>query len=188
MIAIMSAALDDAFSKLPSQERNYGAGDAVFDRGAPIAWLHRVEEGEVRLVRYGEEGKPVVLQRARKGAFLAEASLFSDRYHCSAEATGPARLRRYRASDVKEAFAADPAFATAWAAYVSLEVQRMRVRAEILSLRTIQERLDAWALLNNQPLPQRGSWRWLAEEIGVAPEALYRTLARRRGPERAPAT
>ena len=59
-------------------------------------------------------------------------------------------------------------------------LSRPRARAEIVSLRTVSARVDAWLALHVGELPARGHWRDLAEEISVAPEALYRELARRR--------
>jgi CRP-like cAMP-binding protein len=74
----------------------------------------------------------------------------------------------------------DPALARALAQYLALEVQSARARAEIVALKTVAARLDAWLALNNGPLPPKGRWCEVAEEIGVTPEALYRELARRR--------
>ena len=53
------------------------------------------------------------------------------------------------------------------------------MRAEILSLRTVAQRLSAWLELNGE-LPAKGEWLILAAEIGTSPEALYREIARRR--------
>jgi CRP-like cAMP-binding protein len=74
----------------------------------------------------------------------------------------------------------DPALAAAWAQHLALEIQRARAHAEILSLKTVAERVDAWITLNDGTLLPKGSWRRVASEIGVSPEALYRELARRR--------
>ena len=63
--------------------------------------------------------------------------------------------------------------------HLSHEVRNARRHAEILSLRTVTARLDAW-LAENGDLPARGGWKGLAEEISASPEALYREIARRR--------
>jgi CRP-like cAMP-binding protein len=69
--------------------------------------------------------------------------------------------------------------ADAWNHYLAREVQATRLRAEILSLRKVAARLDAWLSLHAGKLPEKGEWKILATQIGVTPEALYRELARR---------
>ena len=44
---------------------------------------------------------------------------------------------------------------------------------------TVFERLDDWLDWNDGNLPPKGRWKSLAAELGVTPEALYRTLAQR---------
>lgn len=81
-----------------------------------------------------------------------------------------------------DAFDRDPGLARALTRHVAEAVQGARARAEILSLKTIAARLDAWLALNGDALPPRGRWRDVAAEIGVTPEAFYRELeGRRRG-------
>ena len=67
-------------------------------------------------------------------------------------------------------------------ARLSHEVQATRTRAEILSLRTVAERLSAWLDVQGASRPDR-VWVDVAAEIAVSPEALYRELARRRRKE-----
>jgi hypothetical protein len=66
------------------------------------------------------------------------------------------------------------------AAHLAGEVQRTRGRAELLSLRKVGERVDAWLALNGGVTPDRGQWVDWASELAVSPEALYRELATRR--------
>jgi hypothetical protein len=68
-----------------------------------------------------------------------------------------------------------------FARHLGREVMRMRSRVEILRRRTVQDRLDGWFALNGGALPAKGSWRSIADDIGVSPEAFYRELQRRRG-------
>ena len=58
------------------------------------------------------------------------------------------------------------------------ETQDLRARVEVLRLRRLSDRLDAWLDLRGPPPP--GGWKAVAEAIGVTPTALYRELARRR--------
>lgn len=53
-----------------------------------------------------------------------------------------------------------------------------RFKVEVLSQRTVAQRLDMW-LLQNGGLPDKGDWKQLSAEIGTSPEALYREIAKR---------
>lgn len=179
MIAIMSAGFEDIWRE-GTRERRLRDGEVLFRAGDPVRFLHRVQSGMMRLVRPLPHGAELVLQRARAGDVLAEASVFASDYHCDAVAAMPTRLEVVPAHRVIDAIGRDPGSAHAFARYLALEVQAARARAEILSLRTVGERLDAWLALNAGALPPKGRWREVAGEIGVTPEALYRELARRR--------
>ena len=184
MIPIMSKEMLERFEHLPLERVALAAGDTVFRRDDAVEWLHFVERGLVHLLRFKADGSVTVLQRAEAGYFLAEASIFSPAYHCDAGAVTDAELVRAPKAAVLAALKTDPEFAANWAQYLSHEVQRTRSRAELLSLRKLSDRLDAWLELRNGGLPEKGQWISVAREIGVSPEALYRHLAARRtGPK-----
>jgi CRP-like cAMP-binding protein len=77
MIAIMSAVDATLFRALGARERALAAGQTLFRRDDPVVSVHAVLAGEVRLVRHRSDGGLLVLQRARTGTLLAEASLFA---------------------------------------------------------------------------------------------------------------
>ena len=58
-----------------------------------------------------------------------------------------------------------------------MSMQEARTRAEIRTLRTVAERLEAWQSMGHI-IPEKGQWQDVAVEIGVTREALYRELAR----------
>jgi CRP-like cAMP-binding protein len=179
MISIMFGPIIETLSRMATRRRAFGAGEALFHRGDSVASLFVVAEGRVALVRTGPDGGLVLLQRAGPGEVLAEASPFSAAYHCDgvAEEAGavlciPKVAFRARLRD-------DPAFAEGWAGHLGREIQNARFRGELLSRRTVADRLDAW-LAWHDALPPKGEWLRLAAELAVSPEALYRELARRR--------
>ena len=65
-----------------------------------------------------------------------------------------------------------------WSAYLAVELQNARHRSELLSRKTVAERLSGWIDWNGK-LPPRGRWKYVAQEIGVTPEALYREIKKR---------
>ena len=138
-----------------------------------------IQTGSAHLIRHRGDGSAVVLQRAGAGSVLAEASLFSMVYHCDANAATAVVASVISRTAMQRLFFTDQEFAKAWASYLAGEVRKARLRSEILTLKTVAERLDAW-LADRGHLPERGNWKAIAQEIGTSAEALYREIARRR--------
>ena len=119
-----------------------------------------------------------MLHLAGTGDLLAEASLFAETYHCDAVARTEAVVAAVSKGTLLRHLRDAPEMMMALLARASHEVQRQRARVEILRLRRLSDRLDAWLDLHG--CPEAGGWVGVAEAIGVSPPALYRELARRR--------
>ena len=182
MIEIMNSDLSTLLAGLPRREMSFSAGEAVFRLGDGVKSIHFVRSGIIHLVRHQRDGSPLVLQRAGAGAVLAEASVYSALYHCDANAATTAATWAVKLNDFRRRLAGSPNFAEAWAQHLAHEVQNARLHSEILSLKTVAARLDAW-LAWHGALPPKGNWSIIANEIGVSPEALYREIGRRRSIE-----
>lgn len=167
-------------SSLPGTFRHYSQGQLVFERDDPVKCLFIVDSGEVHLLRRQEDGVEFILQRALAGTVLAEASLTTPRYHCAAVAVSNAVMTSFPRDQVLNLIKEDSDVAMALAMHLAREVRNTRQRAEIVSLRKVSDRLDAWLVWNKDELPAKGERGQLAREIAVSPEALYRELAKRR--------
>ena len=162
-------------------------GTRIFRRGDAARGVFLVLEGEVRLCRFGPRGEEVVLQRARAGELLAEASLDSSRYHCDAIATEAGRLLELPALALRKLLESDARFRRDWMQMLSRELRRARARLERMTLKSAADRLRHYlATEGSGPACETvlsGSLKDLARELGVAHETLYRTIAamQRRG-------
>jgi len=163
------------------RRRKLTQGAWLFHQGDSVRMVYFVIAGCVELVRHTHEGKPAILQRAGSGTMLAEASVFSDLYHCDAIATQTSQIAEMPRSEFLQRTISDPAFASSWMEHLARQIQSARLRSEILTLKTVAQRLDAWLAFNDNKLPRRGERSNLAKQIGVSPEALYRELAQRKG-------
>lgn len=183
MIAIMFATWLDRMCALVETECSLRDEDVLFRTGQAVRALYVIRSGGVLLTRLQASGEPLVLQRATAGQLVAEASVFADRYHCDAVASGPTVVGRIRKSDIERLQVDEPMWLRGFASHLAKQVQYARARAQLLSLKRVDARLDAWLALNDNEMPPCGRWVELAAELAVTPEALYRELARRR-PER----
>ncbi len=180
MIAIMSEKLSDRLKALSQREITVASNEHVFRIGAPVVSLFLVAEGAVQLERHSPSGTRLILQRARAGDVLAEASCFAGHYHCSGVAVRPSLLYSIPMRSFTARCRSDPSLGLAFIEHLARETQSARARSEILSLKTVSARLDAWLGLGDGRLPAKGEWNALADMLSVTPEALYRELSRRR--------
>ncbi|VAW14284.1 hypothetical protein MNBD_ALPHA11-1551 [hydrothermal vent metagenome] len=180
MIAIMQHDFFDYLANLPSRKYRFSSGQRVFDFEGEVKYFRVVRRGLVHLQRVQKDGTAVVLQRASDGMILAEASVFSDIYHCSALAINDSMLQVYPMKEIQNLLGKNPAVALAFSAHLAEQVRLARKRAEILTLKTVAERLSAWLIWNSGELPSKGGWHHVADEIGTSREALYRELSKRR--------
>ena len=179
MTVYMIPIMFEQLQNLRQTKRSFDEGQHLFHRDDQVKFMFLIESGSAHLMRHHQNGAVVVLQRAGAGSILAEASLFTAKYHCDAVAKSPVVARLISKSTVQQLLFNNQEFAKAWATYLTGEIRNARLRSEILSLKTVAERLDAW-LADRGELPERGNWKVISEEIGTSPEALYREIARRR--------
>ncbi len=140
--------------------------------------MYLVTDGAIALERTLTDGVPLTLHMASKGTPLAEASLFADAYHCDAVARAEAEVAVLPRAMILATLRQSPAAALSLIETQSRMLQAQRARIEIMRLRRVSERLDAWLALHGPP--GKGGWVAVADQIGVSPPALYRELARRR--------
>ncbi len=155
-------------------------GTWLFHQNDPVKSVYMVEDGLVELIRHHPNGTSIVLQRAGRKSFLAEASLYSDIYHCDAVVKLPSKIFSFQKATVFKRLEQDKDLSSAWAAHLAREVQSARSQIDILSRRTVADRLDGWLAWNGGDLPSKGQWKNIAVQIGVSPEALYREISKRR--------
>lgn len=163
------------------QRRRLHQEGRLFHQGDPVRSIYIVKAGLIELIRHQKDGTSIILQRASTGMIIAEASMYSENYHCDGVAGKALEVMELPKTTFLQRLHGDEVFSNAWSAYLAKEVQSARLRSEILSLKTVAERLDAWLAWQEDRLPKKGSWKTVASQIGVSPEALYRELARRRG-------
>jgi len=147
--------------------------------GDAIVSMFLLRAGRADLVRHSGAGVRMILHRAGPGQVLAEASAWSDNYHCDAVAAEDSVVAVLPRLEFRRRLLAEPPLAQLWMQRLARSVQDARLRAEIRSLPRLADRLDAWLGEGNR-MPDRGRWQEVAAELGVTREALYRELARRR--------
>ncbi len=162
-------------------DRKLRAGEALFHLGDKTSGLYEVVEGRVRMSRVDRTGRETVLYVSGAGETFAEASLFSSAYHCDAIASTDAVVRVYPKSAVLDAFAKNQKAAQAFTATLARQLMGLRTRLAQRDIRSARDRVRHFLALNagadGRTVELRGTVKDLAAELGLAHEALYRTLA-----------
>jgi len=146
MLPTPFGALDE---KSLSQMR-YSIGDHVFRQGDTTKGIFFVASGGICLTRVTESGNSVTIYNAQTGDMFAEASIYSDHYHCDAICTAPSEVVRISKQAIQKQLREDTAFSEGITKRLAVQVQDYRQLT--------------------------GSVTQFANQIGLTKEACYRAL------------
>ena len=177
----MSSGALPASLEAGSVVRTLARGELLFRQGDRAGAIYKVESGRLRLIRRTIDDHLVILHTARRGEFFAEASLFAEAYHCDAVATAQSRVRVYPKAIVMGALRTDYSLAEAFMARLARQLQELRARMELRSIRSARDRVLQYLWLragvHARSIAIEGQLQDIAAEIGMTREALYRNLA-----------
>lgn len=168
--------LPSPLDRLPKADRScveIDKAETLFFQGNETSGLYYLVSGAIDLSRTMETGHCVLIHHARPKDTFAEASLFSDNYHCTATVVQNSQLILCKRSAIIKLFDTDIDFARAMASRFAAQLQLSRRRVELLSIRSAAERILE-ALSDGLLLEDITSF---ADVIGLAPETVYRNLA-----------
>ena len=166
---------DDPFSRFCDTDIRQipiTSGDVLFHQSEPTTGLYRVIQGCVTLRRTTKAGDELTLHRAMSGDIFAEASVFSDQYHCDAVCTLSGEVQRISKSAVLTKLSHDSKFAVSFSALLARQVQTYRHLLEITAIKSAEERVLA-AVAEGY---LQGTVVEFATGIHLTHEACYRAL------------
>jgi CRP-like cAMP-binding protein len=159
-------------------ERKLIAGQALFRRGDRAAGLYEVVSGRIRLMGVDPAGRELVFGIRCAGDTVADASLFSPSYCCTAVASTKSIVRFYQKDGLLAEFARNPKAAQLFAAVLAQRVMDLRTRLERRNIYSARDRVRHYlAGAHDSTVILPGTVKDLAGELGLSHEALYRTLS-----------
>jgi CRP-like cAMP-binding protein len=163
------------------ERRLLARNEVLFRQADKVTAIYFIEAGRLRLERRTFDGRVLILGTTPAGGFFVEAALFADIFHCDAVATEPSRVRIYPKTLVLNALRTDPESALSFLAHVAHEVIELRQQLEFMKVRSAKDRVTLYLDFNAGPdgrtVSLRGQLQYIASELGLTREALYRTLA-----------
>ena len=155
-------------------------GSILFAPGGATQGFYGVHNGAVRVYRASSGGKEITQQIVGAKSIFAEASPFSDIYHCYAEALKDSTVCLIRKDAFLEMIQSNSQFAAAWIRILSLEILHLCHRIEELSLKSPRARIASYILLLSEiqdtpavklPVHRKS----IATLLGMTHETFYRT-------------
>lgn len=163
------------FNSLDEQELSVlhlSKGDHVFRQGDPTKGLFFVISGEVCLTRVTEAGNHVTIFNACADDTFAEASIYSETYHCDAICMSPSEIVQISKKAIRNRQRKDASFSEALTKRMALQVQSYR---QLLTFNAVKSANDRVYLAVTSGMLS-GSVTHFASQIGLTKEACYRAL------------
>lgn len=176
---MFNKSIQDLLERQISRNIHLRAEDVLFRQGEPPISFYYVEKGKLRLERNTADGKLVILHEASAGQTIAEASLFSERYRCTAIAEVNSELKVFNKSQIISALKNDPKALMELLGTFANQVQELRDLNEIKNINSARDRILAFfALIVDEKgmIDMQPSIKNLAQKIGIAHETFYRVL------------
>jgi CRP-like cAMP-binding protein len=153
--------------------------DRLFDQGARVQRMHIIVNGRVKLIRHPVDGEDVVLHVATAGEMIAEASFFSEVYHCSAIADLPSEIQCIDRDEALKKILSDAQTSRDVLHLFAQQIRDLRGLHELRNIRSAQSRILAYLATQADSTGKiivNMSLRDMAYKLGLAHETLYREL------------
>ncbi|UAB91020.1 Crp/Fnr family transcriptional regulator (plasmid) [Ruegeria sp. SCSIO 43209] len=150
----------------------YAQGGHVFRQGDPTNGIFFIKSGNVCLTRVTESGNAVTIHNAQPGDMFAEASIYSDHYHCDAICSCSSEVVRVSKRAILLRLEDDSAFSEGITKRLAMQVQDYRQLLTLHAVKSANERVLLAVALGKLT----GSVTQFASQIGLTKEACYRAL------------
>ena len=119
--------------------RKLECGERLFTQNGTTGGLFYLISGTIELKRTTVAGHSVTIHRARGGDTFAEASLFTDKYHCTGTTATEVKLIECARQPILQLLRTDIDFAFNITSRFAAQIQESRRQVELLSIRAADE-------------------------------------------------
>lgn len=169
----------EIFSALKPATLLIKKGNMLFLQNDKVQNIYFISSGRLKLQRETIEGFSVVQHIAFNGEVIAEASIFSNEYHCSAIADSNTEVRYLNKIDLLNYLEAHHTAMKQLLMLYAKQIKSLRVINEIKNIRSAKERILAYLnheMNANKEVKLSMTLKDTAYRIGLSHESFYRTL------------
>lgn len=170
----------EIFPGLKSGGLSLKKGDILFFQNDEVLNMYFIKIGRLKLQRETVEGFTVIQHVAFSGEIIAEASLFSESYHCSAIADMSTEVSYLSKIDLLNGLEKNAIATKQLLVLYANQIINLRAINEIKNIRSAKERTLAYLkneMNENGEVKFSISLKDVAYRIGLSHEAFYRTLS-----------
>jgi CRP/FNR family transcriptional regulator len=166
-------------------ELELGRDEILFHEGDPAPAFFVLLEGRMKLVRYSEKGRELLIHLVAPGQSFAEAALFgSGTYPATAQAVEVSSVWRLARASLLRLVRADPELGISMMASIAMWTRRVVGTLQLMTQRRVEERLAVYllsragerALAPGDVVAFGVPKHLVAALCGTAPEVLSRTF------------
>jgi len=165
---------------LQCKKRSLKKKEFLFSLNEKATDIFFVESGEVQALRLLPDGTSAIMQRASDNAFFAEAAMCVNNYTCDAMATRKAIVYCIPKDGLEKHLQKDNDFALRFSTLLAINIRKQCSKLERLRIYRARDRILHYLVCesdSSNKISIKSSYANLAEELGLEPETLYRTLS-----------
>ena len=163
----------------PANIIDVSPGEYLFNQNDLTKGIFVINTGRVKLIREAVDGNQVIIHIAHAQDSLAEASLFSDCYHCHAKSDIQSQVYLFDKKQILTYLSTDTALSLNFFEVLAKQIQKLRLLIELRGIRSPRERFMQYlkTMLNSERTLQVDStYKDLATTLGMTHETLYSVL------------
>ncbi len=163
----------------PANIIDLSPGEYLFKQNDSTKGIFVINNGRVKLMRDTVDGNPVIIHIAHTQDSLAEASLFSNQYHCHAKSDVQSQVYLYDKEQILTYLSKDTALSLSFIEVLAKQIQNLRLLIELRGIRSPRDRFIQYLkiMVNSELTLQIDStYKDLAITLGMTHETLYRVL------------
>jgi len=165
----------------PTEVIELNRGDFLFKQNDSARGIFLVNDGRIKLIRDSIDGNEVILHVAQSNDSLAEASLFSNHYHCHAKSDIQSEIFFYAKDKILNILSSNTTSAFNFIEALARQIQKLRLLLELRGIRSPEKRFMQYLQLNadaDKSIEITSTYKDLAITLGMTHETLYRLLGK----------
>jgi len=162
------------------EKKNLKKKEYLFQLDEKATDIFFVERGEVQALKPLPNGASAILQRSSGNEFFAEADMFFSHYTCDARVTRKAVIYCIPKQGLEEHLKRDNDFSMRFSGLLAANTRKLCSRMERLRINRARDRVLHYLVCESDAdkvITLKSSLAYFAEELGLEPETLYRTLS-----------